>query len=419
MHRSATPRKPFPLPLALCVLLATGATAAAEWPQWGGSRRDFSAENAELAHTWPASGPETLWRRPLGEGYSSAAIAGERLFTLYRDGGDEVVVALDPETGRTLWQHRWPEPTQGFNLQHGPGPHSTPLVAGERVFAVGARGRLVALEAATGTLLWSRELIEGLGGTFFDRGYAPSPIAWGDTVIATVGGEGHAVVAFRQRDGSLAWQAQGFGNSPSSPLLVDVGGSTQLVAFLARELVGLSPDDGALLWRHEHLTEWDLNISAPVFGGDGVLFYSSAYDGGGGALRLTRNGAESAAEPLWFSNQVRLHFTNAIRIGDALYFSNGDFGPVPLSAVDVASGEILWRDRHFARASLVRAGDVVVLLDEDGTLGLVRLSREGMELLAEHQLLDRRAWTPPTLSGRTLFVRDREEIRALRLPGRE
>lgn len=419
MPRSAIAPTRLALPLALGAGLAAGPAAAADWPQWGGSARDFTVEGSALAETWPASGPEVVWRRALGEGYSSVAAADGRLFTLYREGDSEAAVALDPGTGRTLWQHRWPEPTDGFNLQQGPGPHSTPLVVGERVFAVGARGRLVALEAATGSLLWSRELIEGLGGTFFDRGYAPSPIAWRDTVIVQVGGPGHAVVALRQEDGSVAWQAQDFGNSPSSPLLIEVDGQPQLVAFMARELVSLSPDDGALLWRHEHRTNWDLNISVPVWGGDGLLFFSSAYDAGGGVLRLGREGGAASAEPLWFSNQVRLHFTNAIRIDDVVYFSNGDFGPVPLTAVDVRSGEILWRDRHFSRASLIRAGGLLVLLDEDGTLGLVRVDREGVQVLAEHQVVDRRAWTPPTLVGRTLFVRDREEIQALRLPGGE
>ena len=411
---------PLRSPLLTFALAAVAAApTAAEWPQWGGPGRDFESATTGLASAWPDSGPRRLWRRALGEGYSSVAVADGRLFTLYRDGDDEVAVALDPATGATLWQHRWPEPTDGFNLQQGPGPHSTPLVVSERVFAVGARGRLVALEAASGRLLWARELVDRLGGTFFDRGYAPSPIAWGDTVITTVGGAGHAVMAFRQADGELAWQAQDFGNAPASPSLIEVGGQPQLVVFMAREVAGLDPDGGALLWRHEHRTNWDLNISVPVWGDDGVLFYSSAYDSGGGALRLTRSGGSTSLEPLWFSNQVRVHFTNAIRIGDVVYASTGDFGPVPLLAVDVHSGEILWRDRHFSRASLILADDKLVILDEDGTLGLARVGPAGLEVLAEHQLLDRRAWTPPALSGRALFIRDREEIQAVELPGSE
>ena len=318
---AARPRLALP---ALGLITALSAPAAAEWPQWGGPGRDFEAETEGLASSWPADGPRQLWRRPLGEGYSGMAVAGGRLFTLYREGDHEAVIPLDPDTGAKLWVHRWREPTDGFNLQHGPGPHSTPLAVGERVFAVGARGRLVALEAATGRLLWARELVDELGGTFFDRGYAPSPIAWRDTVIATVGGTGHAVVAFGQQDGEVRWQAQDFGNAPASPRLIDVGGQPQLVVFMAREVAGLDPDGGALLWRHEHTTNWDLNISDPVWGEDGVLFFSSAYDSGGGALRLSRAGDATSVEPLWSSNQVRVHFTNAIRIGDVVYASTGD-----------------------------------------------------------------------------------------------
>ena len=108
-----------------------------------------------------------------------------------------------------------------------------------------------------------------------------------------------------------------------------------------------------------------------------------------------------------------------MRIGDVVYTSNGDFGPVPMTAVNVHSGEILWRDRSFSRASTILADGKLVVLDEDGTLGLARVSERGLEVMAEHQILDRRAWTPPALHGRMLFVRDREELMAFELPGGE
>jgi len=406
--------------VASLTFVALGALAGlgwADWPQFGGPTRDFRIGSAGLADSWSPEGPEPLWRRPLGEGYSGVAVANRRLFTLYRDGGDEVAIALDPGTGETLWEQRWSEPDARLNRQYGPGPHSTPLVVAGRVFAVGALGHLAALDAASGRPLWSKELIDELGGTLMDRGYAPSPIAWRDTVIVPVGGSGHAVMAFRQSDGGVVWGSQDFGNAPASPLLIEVGGEPQLVVFMAAGLAGLDPESGALLWSHEHRTRWDLNISLPVWSAkDGVLFYSSAYDAGSGALRLTCQGDRTAVESLWVTNQLRIQFTNAMRIGDVIFGSSGDFGPLPMTAVDAKTGKILWRDRSFGRSSIIHADGKLILLDEDGKLGLARLGDSGLEILGEYQVLDRRTWTPPTLHDRLLFVRDREELLALELP---
>ena len=148
-----------------------------------------------------------------------------------------------------------------------------------------------------------------------------------------------------------------------------------------------------------------------------MLFMSSAYDGGGRAVRLTRQDGATKVEELWFSNQVRVHFGSVVRLGDTVYGSSGDFGPAPLSAVDVHTGEVLWRDRSFAKLSAVYADGKLVVLDEDGVLGLAKVSREGLEVLARAQVVNSLAWTVPTLVGSRLYLRTREEILALELGG--
>jgi outer membrane protein assembly factor BamB len=397
-------------------LVLASALLLGDWPQWGGPQRDFAAAPAPLAATWPAAGPRELWRRPLGEGFSAISVASSRLFTLYRRGEQEVVVALDAASGATAWEHAYAAPfTAEYDVQHGPGPHATPLVVGDRVFAVGATGVLHALDRASGRPLWRRELIGELGGTLRPNGYACSPIAFADSVIVFVGGKGQAVVAFRQSDGRVAWQSGDFRNSASSPLLIDVAGEPQLVAFLYEEVTGFDPRDGRLLWRRPHVTEYGLNVSLPVWGGDGLLFVSAAYGGGSRVLRVTRSGERTDIEELWHSRLMRLHFGNAIRLGDFVVGSSGDFGPAPLTAIDVHSGQVLWRNRSLARASLLRAGERLILLDEDGQLALASATREGLQLHAKFQLFDGLSWTVPTLDGAALYARDRKQIVALDL----
>ena len=160
------------------------------------------------------------------------------------------------------------------------------------------------------------------------------------------------MVAFRQRDGSVAWQSGDFRNSASSPLLIDVSGEPQLVAFLYEEVTGFDPRDGRLLWRQPHVTEYGLNVSLPLWGDDGLLFVSAAYGGGSRVLHLTRAGDATGVEELWHSSLMRIHFGNALRLSDFVVASSGDFGPAPLTAIDVRTGQVLWRNRGLARASL-------------------------------------------------------------------
>ncbi|HEX9759572.1 MAG TPA: PQQ-binding-like beta-propeller repeat protein, partial [Candidatus Acidoferrales bacterium] len=279
---------------------AAPAAPVATWPQWGGPHRNFTVDASGLAETWPPEGPRRIWSRPLGEGYSAISVVDGRLFTMLRRGEQEVAVALDAATGKTIWEYAYDAPFSAeYSMENGPGPHAEPLVAGGRVFTTGATGILHALDAATGKVLWSHNLLAEYNGTLRVNGYACSPIAYGDTVIVMVGGAGHAVMAFRQSDGAVAWQSQDFDNSASSPLLINVDGQDQLVAFLFADIVGLDPRNGALLWSHAHRTGYGLNVTMPVWGGDNLLFLSSTYGGGSRALRLTQSGGKTKVEEVW------------------------------------------------------------------------------------------------------------------------
>lgn len=414
--------------LALTAHLSAQA-AASDWPQWGGPQRNFMSPSTGLAETWPAGGPPVLWSRPLGLGHSAIVTRGGLLYTLYRPGKlvsrtgpwtpEEVVIALDAKSGKTVWEHRYP--SEPFDFSQGPGPHSTPLVAGERVFATGTNKQVHALDARTGKLLWVRDLVKELGAPprlirpAVKAGYAVSPLAYRDTIILQAGGAGQAVIALRQSDGSLAWKSGDFLVSEASPLLIDVNGQTQAVIFAAQAVYGLDPATGRILWSHPHDTNGDMNNSTPVWGPDNVLVVSSGYDQGTRALRLTRQGDATRVEELWFTNRLKVMFANVLRLGDHLYASHGDFGPSVTTAVNVATGQVVWQERGFGRSSFVHAEGKTIVMDEDGDLALVRLTPQGMTVLAQAHIFDSVSWTAPTLVGTTLYARDREKIVALNL----
>lgn len=389
--------------------------AQSDWTQWGGPNRDFVINSKGLAATWPATGPKQLWSRPLGAGHSAILASGNTLYTTYGVDEQEVVIALAADTGKTIWEYKYAAPSAGMNYEYGIGPHSTPLLVGDLLYSVGATGKLFALDKKTGKVAWSHDLWKEYGGTKMDRGYSCSPLAYKNTIILTLGGQGQTLIAFNQKDGAIAWKNQTLDMSPSSPIIVNVDGQDQLIAFLGKVVAGLDPNNGNLIWTHPHVTEWGLNISTPVWGKDNLIFISSAYSGGSRVLKLTQKDGKMNVEEVWASRRMRLHHGTAIRIGDYVYGSSGDFGPAFFAAVNVKTGEIAYQDRSFPKSNLVLAGERLIILDEDGNLALATASPTEIKVISKVSVLKNLAWTVPTLVGTKLYLRDRRTITALDL----
>jgi outer membrane protein assembly factor BamB len=401
---------------AIAVTAGSNPTAPAAWPQWGGPNRDFVAAAADLATSWPPAGPRRIWQRPLGDGFSSIVTDGDTLYTLYRDGETDVAVALDAKTGETRWTAKYAAPfKETCSEQLGPAPRAAPLIAGDRLITVSSGGLMNSFDRRGGARQWTRDLLEGAPDALRACGYSSSPLAYKNTIITTAGGKGHGVVALDAASGTIAWESQDFQNGYSSPILIDLDGRPELVVFTFGEIAGLNPDTGVLEWSRPHVSDQGVNVATPIWGDDHLLFISSAYGGGSRVLRLARSGGAVSVEELWASQRVRIHFGNAVRLGKRIYASNGDMGSAPFAAVDVTTGELLWRDRTVTRATLIGTGNRLVLLDEDGNLVLATPGESGLEVHGKTQLLNERAWTAPTLSGTTLYVRDRHQIMAVDL----
>jgi outer membrane protein assembly factor BamB len=385
-----------------------------DWTQFGGPHRDFIVDAKGLASTWPATGPKRLWQRELGEGYSAIAAEGGRLYTMYHKGDQEIVIALDAHTGQTLWESPYRAEVTD-KMTQAIGPRATPLILGNWLFTVGALGNLYCLDKQTGKPRWTHDLYREFKGNVQDEYYAASPLPYKNLLIVPVGGPGASVIAFNQQDGAVIWKRHDFKAAYASPILIRVDGQEQVALVMEEDVIGLEPNTGSLLWRHPHRNRTKTNVTTPVWGQDNLLLVSSAYDSGSRMLRLTRQGATTTVEELWYQRLLRTHFTNLMRLGDTVYGSSGDFGPAPFTALDAQTGALLWRDRSIGRASFLYADGKFILLDEDGNLYLATPAKAGLTILAKAALLSNRAWTPPTLTGTTLYLRDQKVVLALDL----
>jgi outer membrane protein assembly factor BamB len=400
---------------ALMFALAISAQAQ-DWPVWGGKTRDFVIEGPPLAGSWPAAGPKKLWSHPIGDGYSAIAEEGGILYTAFRRASNEVITALDANTGKTVWEYEYEVPfTNSFKEKVGPGPYAMPQVIGDRVVTASATGIIHSLDKKTGKPVWSHDLYKEFHGTKLIYGYSCHALPYKDTLIYLSGGNGDGALAFRQSDGALVWKALEFTNAHSSPLLIQVDGQPQVAALGANTVFGFSPDNGALLWSHEHKTNYGLAVSTPVWGPGNILMVASAYGTGAPALQLSQSGGRTTVKELWFDPHLELHFGTAIQRNGYVYMSSGYNGPALMSAVELKTGQIRWRMRGFAKAQLIYADGKIILADEDGTLALCKVSPEKFEVLSKVSVLENIAWTPPTLVGTRLYLRDRKTIQAFDL----
>ncbi|MDH3626299.1 MAG: PQQ-like beta-propeller repeat protein [Acidobacteriota bacterium] len=404
------------LVLTVSLLPAADKPTESNWLQWGGPSQDFRATATGLADAWPESGPKELWSRSLGDGYSGILYEAGKIYTMYRTGDNEVVLCANAKSGETIWEHAYASaPRDGHVTQFGIGPRSTPLIDGDRVYTIGIAGVMHALEKKTGKAIWSKDLwSEPFNGNFLNHGYSSSPIAYGDTIIALVGGEGTSVVAFDKDDGSVAWKNQSFGNSYSTPRIFTIDGEEQLITFMASEVVGLDPKNGDLKWRIPHENTWKQNVSMPVLSNDNVLFIS-AVEAGAKGIRLSVKDGKSTAEEAWSTRKIQFYHVTSVQDGDWVYGSTGMRTPAFMAAVNISTGEIGWRKRGYAKANVIAADGRLFVLDEDGVLSMTTATPEDLTMQAQTSLFDGVSWTVPTIIGATMYVRDQQKMVALSL----
>ncbi len=400
--------------LSLLGVVLVAPAALAQWPQWGGLNRDFKSSAKGLSKRWAKDGPKRLWSRALGEGYSTILVDQGRLYTMYRNGENEVVVALEADTGKTVWEYKYAAPVlKGIEKRFGIGPNSTPIIVDGRVYALGFGAHLHCLDKLTGKLIWSHNLVKDLGAKPPEFGFSSSPVAHGNLLIAAVGGKGCGMMAFDLVSGSVVWKKHDFINIYSSPIVINVDGEDQVVLLTDREIVGIDPVRGELKWRHPHENQWKTNICTPLWSKEQMLFISSSGDAGSRSLKLTRVDGKTKVEEIWATRKMRTSQGNVVRIGKYLYGSTGDKSVSYMVAVHASTGKVAWRKRGFPEANLIYANGMLVMLDWDGKLSLAKATPKSFKVRSKVELLKKPAWTAPTLVGKTLYLRDKETIMAL------
>jgi outer membrane protein assembly factor BamB len=391
--------------LSLPVLVST--RSADDWPQWRGPQRDGRSQETGLLKSWPSGGPALAWRTTgAGEGYSSFAVSGGRVYTLGARGDTEYVLAFDANTGKRVW-----ETAHGrrFSNDRGDGPRGTPTIEAGRVYAFGASGDLSVLDAASGKILWTVNVLQKLGGRNITWGLSESPLVLSDRVLVNAGGSGASIVALNKKDGSLIWKSQSDEAGYSSAVLSEIGGVRQAIFFTGQRVVGVDVNDGRLLWSYDKVANGTANIATPIVRNNRV-FVSSDYGTGAALLELTPDGRGINTREVYFTRDMRNHHASSILVGDHLY----GFSSAILTAMAFDTGQVAWRDRSVGKGSMVFADDRLYLFSEQGVAGLAEANPAGYREHGRFQLKTGNlpTWSHPVVSNGKLFLRDQDTIYA-------
>ena len=377
---------------ALCLFSYTLAASAADWPQWRGPDRDGISKETGLLQAWPKDGPKLLWQvNDAGEGYSTPAVKGNRLYVLGSKGmEDEFMQGRDVKDGHVIWTVRLGKvgPNQMANY---PGCRSTPTVDGDFIYALGSDGDLVCVKTADGAETWRKSLRNDFGGEPGFWAYAESPLIDGDILACTPGGKDAALVALNKKNGAVIWKTslleQDYAKAAySSIIVVQVDGLKQYVQFLSNALIGVDAKTGKTLWRYEKTANGSMaNIPTPVAGGS--LIYSSTGQGTGGVVNLKIDKGNALVNEIYTSKALPNSIGGTVLFNQFLYGTNGK----TLKCIEFATGEQKWQQDISSAGSVCYADGRLYIHLESGDMILAEATPDAYKEVGH--------FTPPDLPG--------------------
>ncbi len=384
-----------------------------DWPGFRGPQRDGVVVDPAAKFDW-SKAPRELWRHPVGAGWSSFSVVGPYLFTQEQRDESEAVVCYEAETGAQVWVHH--ETAKFSEPMGGPGPRATPTVHDSKIYALGATGILNCLDALTGKQLWRRAILEDAAAGNLDWAMAGSPLVVDDAVIVNPGGKNDwGVAAYHRVTGEKLWSRGSDQASYTAPKLATLLGIRQALIFDGIGLAGHALTDGKQLWKLDWSNGPKVNATEPAIIDDQTLLIGSGYDRGGALIKLTRessgNDEKWTASTVWTVKQFRLKF-NAPVIHDGFAYGLDER---VLVCLDLQTGKVKWRNGRYGYGQLVRVGNEIVVLSEEGEVAIVKASPERYEEVLRFPAITGKTWNHPVVCRDMLFVRNGEEAACFKL----
>lgn len=390
--------------LAAAILLTAGP---GDWTQFRGPDRAGIVHGVVVPLNWSESAPpKKVWGKPIGVGWSSCAVIGDRIFTQTQLDGEEQVVCLDLNTGNLLWKHS--DNTRFSEALGGDGPRATPTFIDGRLYTLGATGVLNCLEAATGKAVWTTNILKDADATNIPWAMAGSPLVEEGLVIVNPGGkEGRSIAAYRASDGLLMWSVGDYEASYTAPRIETIHGVRQVLVFHAAGLSGLEAKTGKELWMYPWVNQPKVNACQPILLPDQSLFLSCGYSVGSARIELTPAEPKWEIKTVWKTNKFRLKFNDGVFKEGHIYGLDEN----RLACLDIETGKIKWKGTPYGYGQVLLTDNVLVVSCENGELALVEPTPDKFHELTKFRVLpDATTWAHPVIAHGKLLVRNNQEL---------
>jgi len=419
------------LSTVLHALLWTTAAAglAGDWPQYRGASHD-GASPEPIRKQWSSGGPPEIWRVPCTNGLSSIAVSDGRVYTQIRrvvgTKDREVCVALDCRTGAELWAADIGSASYGGGVGSDDGPRTTPTVSGGRVYVLSSRLELHCLDAATGSPVWTRNLVNLYGGVVISWENAASPLLEDGLLLINCGAASQSLLALRATDGSLAWRSQTEGATHSTPVAATIAGVRQAIYATQSGLVSVAPATGTLLWKARYPFSYSTSLAASPLVHSNIVFISGQYNMGSFAVRVSQSGGTWNATPLWTNRNYKAHWMSPVAYDGYAYGLFGSPGSASLKCIDLLTGAQRWTRSGFGAGGTILVGDTLVVLSEYGDLYFVAATPAAYTELGVYRAINQpydpdrnKCWNVPAIADGRIYARSTAEAVCLdvSLPG--
>ena len=393
------------------LLVSTQVVHADDWPQFLGPHRNGISDETGLLDQWPTDGPKEVWRIEGGVGMSGVAVSRDRAITMIQKDGQQSLLAVNAKTGKAEWNTPL---SKAYENGMGNGPRATPAISGDDVFAFTGEGILVCVKFSDGEIRWQHDTVKEFSGKEADYGMACSPLVVGDLVVVNLGAPKATLAAYEIASGKLMWSAGNDRCGYSSPAILNINGSEQLVSYTGNSALGMNPTSGKILWRFPYVTEYDCNIATPL-AYKGQVFISSGENHGSAMLKISSKNATEVWGSHGPRSVLRCEWQTPILLDGHLYgFDNvGSAGAVShFTCINAETGERVWQKTRFGKGNLIFADGKLWITTMKGELVLLEATPTEFRELGRKTVIGTTRQMP-TLSNGRLFLRDNEQILCL------
>jgi outer membrane protein assembly factor BamB len=402
------------------------STFGGDWPQFRGSDRTNISSETGLYRSWPAKGPNVLWKTTVCEGYAGAAIKDGRVYLndYNAEKKEHLIRCISLADGKDLWQWSYAveiRPNHGIT-------RTVPAIGQKLVFCLDPKCRFHALDAKTGKLVWQKNLLQEYKATIPGWYAGQNPLLDGDRVLLATGGDA-LVIAFDQATGKEIWRTPNPGKelmSHSSLMPATIGGVKQYLYLTMKNLIGIAAADGQQLWSVPFSAKM-VAVPSPVSIGDGRIFVTSGYEAGSAMYQVEKGAGGFTAKKLYAltSSQFNSETQTPILFQNHLFaVSSKTKGRFTCLGLD---GNVVWQSpvvsgnadatRTFNLGGFLLADGMFFILD--GNTGMLRLveanTKEYKELASAQILSGEDVWGPLALSDGKLIIRDMSQMVCLQV----